>query len=548
MQRSFFMELMIKSLKKIMIAIAVLIIALICRLAYIQLVGGDQLAAATRMQSLISLEGGNTRGIIYDRNGEALVADKKRYIYIIRADEFDEGAKTLLQSLDASNVNNDDEGYIVYSSEDYERTTGKKLIDRYDAYILQASSRYSDHQTAAHLIGYVNKKDASGAAGLELMYDEQLAGLNRHIYAVADVNGNILPGRGLIITSDSQKDSYVKDGIRTTLDKELQQAVEDIIDEVSNDCAVVVLDSDSGGVAAMACTPGFDPNDIDSYLGGKGDELMNKATQGEYAPGSIFKIVVAAAALENGVSINQTFDCEGTTEVGGLSIGCETGGQTGHGQISFEDAFAQSCNSFFIKLGQRVGADEILSMAEKLKLGECALEGYPQESAGHLMTSQERYGDAIGNLSIGQGETLVTPLQVARMTNIIANGGIDTGVQLLMEDDSDEEQVISQTTAKTIGEMMEKVTVSGTAGGLELINDDGSPKAAVKTGTAEYSAEGEDKTHGWITGYTPCNEPEYVITVFVEGGISGAGSAGPVFEKIVEYLQDSGSYSMPTLA
>ena len=162
---------------------------------------------------------------------------------------------------------------------------------------MQASSRYSDHQTAAHLIGYVNKKDASGAAGLELMYDEQLAGLNRHIYAVADVNGNILPGRGLIITSDSQKDSYVKDGIRTTLDKELQQAVEDIIDEVSNDCAVVVLDSDSGGVAAMACTPGFDPNDINSYIGGTGDELMNKATQGEYAPGSIFKIVVALSLI-----------------------------------------------------------------------------------------------------------------------------------------------------------------------------------------------------------------------------------------------------------
>ena len=99
------------------------------------------------------------------------------------------------------------------------------------------------------------------------------------------------------------------------------------------------------------------------------------------------------------------------------------------------------------------------------------------------------------------------------MTNIIANGGIDTGVQLLMEDDSQEEQVISQTTAKTIGEMMEKVTVSGTAGGLELINDDGSPKAAVKTGTAEYSAEGEDRTHGWITDvykrqalYTGCTD------------------------------------------
>lgn len=539
---------MSKNLKKIMLAIAALILALVFRLAYIQLIGEEELAAATRAQSLIALEGSNTRGIIYDRNGEALVADSKRYIYIIKADLFDYGARSMLRSLGADEVNGDNDGYVVFSSEDYDKDTGKKLIEEYNAYILQASARYSDEQTAAHLIGYVNKQDSSGAAGLELMYDEQLAGLNRHLYAVADVKGNILPGRGLIITSDSEKDSYVKTGIRTTVDKEMQQAVEEIIGDVENDCAVVVLDSVSGGIAAMAVTPGFNPNDVNSYLKGSGDELMNKATQGEYAPGSVFKIVVAAAALEKGIDTDQVFDCSGSVSVGNLNIGCETGGDTGHGQINFEDAFAQSCNSFFIKLGQETGADDIVDMAEKMGLGQTALKGYPQESAGHLMTEQERYGDAIGNLSIGQGETLVTPLQIARMTNIIANGGIDKGVHILMEEESSDEQVISRTTAETIGKMMEEVTISGTASGLELLNDDGSPKAALKTGTAEYAGEGTYNTHGWITGYTPCSEPEYVITVFVEGGTSGSGSAGPVLEKIIRYIEESGSYSKPTLA
>ncbi len=536
------------NLKKIVFMTAVVIVLLVCRLAYIQLVGGDELAEATRAQSMIALEGSNTRGIIYDRNGSPLVADDEKYIYIIKADRFTDRAEAFLKELGAEEVDGNNDNYVVSSSESYDREMGKRLIEETGAYILQASARYSDSQTAAHLIGYVNRRDASGAAGLELMYDEVLSGLNKRIYAVADVKGNILPGRGLMITADDKEDSYVKDGIRTTVDKGIQQAVEDIIDEMENNCAVVVLDSRTGGVTAMASTPGFDPDHIDSHIASQGDELMNRATQGEYAPGSVFKIAVAAAALEKGIDIGQEYECSGSVKAGSLTIGCETGGDAGHGTIGFEDAFAQSCNSFFIKLGQQTGADEIVEMAEKLGLGRKAIDGYPQESSGHLMTKQERSGDAIGNLSIGQGETLVTPVQVARMTNIIASEGMDRGVHLLVEDEADDELVISKETARTIGEMMESVTETGTGAGLDLSNEGGGPEAAIKTGTAEYGSEDSVGTHGWVTGYTPCDEPEYVITVLVEGGSSGSSSAGPVFEEIVEYLRKSGSYSRPALA
>ena len=194
------MEAMVKNLQKIMLIIALMLAALICRLAYIQIAGAEELSAATRTQSLISLEGSNTRGIIYDRNGAELVADRKHYIYIIRENVFDRRAERLLRNLDADEVSSDNRGYKVYSSEEYDKDTGKTLIREYSAYILQAAARYSDNQTAAHLIGYVNRKDSSGAAGLELMFDEQLSAFNRHIYAAADVKGNILPGRGLIVT------------------------------------------------------------------------------------------------------------------------------------------------------------------------------------------------------------------------------------------------------------------------------------------------------------------------------------------------------------
>lgn len=192
------MEAMVKNLQKIMLIIALMLAALICRLAYIQIAGAEELSAATpRTQSLISLEGSNTRGIIYDRNGAALVADRKHYIYIIRENVLTRRAEHLLRNLDADEVSSDNRGYKVYSSEEYDKDTGKTLIREYSAYILQAAARYSDNQTAAHLIGYVNRKDSSGAAGLELMFDEQLSAFNRHIYAAADVKGNILPEWGL---------------------------------------------------------------------------------------------------------------------------------------------------------------------------------------------------------------------------------------------------------------------------------------------------------------------------------------------------------------
>ena len=535
-------------LKKIMIFIMLMFIALAARLAYIQLAGEKDLSSAVRAQSLISLEGSNTRGIIYDRYGQALVADKKRFVYIIKDDMFDKKAKALLKELGASEVSGGNKGYRVYSSENYDKKTGGKLIENYNAYIMQASARYSDEQTAAHLIGYINRGDNSGAAGLELMFDDKLSIEGRNIYAAADVKGNILPGRGLIISSDDKKQAALTDGIVTTIDKDMQQAVEDIINEESRNCAVVVLDSRTGGIAAMACTPSFNPGKIDEYMGNDSSELVNKATQGEYAPGSVFKIVVAAAALEDGIEKDKTYTCTPETIIGDIEMKCETGRDEGHGGINFEEAFAQSCNSFFIQLGRDIGGEKITAMAEKMGFGAKALKDYPQEKAGHVMTKRECSGAGVGNLSIGQGQTLVTPLQVARMTNIIASGGVDRGVHILMEEDASEKQILSKNTTDEITRMMEQVTTTGTASYYGLTAEDGSPKTAVKTGTAEYGKKEDHNTHGWITGFTPCEDPEYVITVFLEGGKANSSDAAPVYKKIIEYLDESGSYSKPTLA
>lgn len=542
------MEFMKSRIKKIAVFTTVIIMVLVCRLAYIQLAGGEELAEAEHSQSLISLEGSNNRGIIYDRNGEPLVSDCMKYIYIIEKDNFDFQTAKLLRSFGAEQVSSGSSSYYVYSSERYDRSAGRKLVDKYEAYIVYASARYSTRQTAAHLIGYVNESDSSGASGLELMYDQRLCPVDQNIYAVADAKGKLLSGCGIISSSEMKDGTSQKEGIRTTIDKGIQNAAEEILENQDKNCAVVVLDCRTGGIAAMACTPVFDPNNVSEYISRGGSELVNKAAQGEYPPGSIFKIVVAAAALESGIGEDKTYVCTGHADAGGHKIKCDTGGSGGHGRLAMREAFACSCNSYFVQLGKEIGSEKILSTAKTFHLGEKAMKGYPQESAGHLMTQVESQGAAIGNLSIGQGETLVTPLQAARMTAIIAAGGTDRGINLLMDDEVSEEKVISESTASVIADMMAETAVSGTAASLDMKDAEGDPETAVKTGTAQYGSAGSYGTHAWITGFSPCSDPEYAVTVFVEGGESGSGTAGPIYRQIIDYLKESGSYSKPTLA
>ena len=194
------------------------------------------------------------------------------------------------------------------------------------------------------------------------MCDRQLSKSGRRLYAAADVKGNLLPGRGLI--AESGKNGG-RGEVRTTIDKKLQEEVETVMAGYEDDCAVVVIKKSSGDVLAMACTPAFNPNDISGHIARSQNELLNKATQGEYAPGSVFKIVVAAAALEAGIPADQKFCCTGSVTLGSLEVRCKTGGEEGHGTIGMQEAFVQSCNSYFIQLGQRTGENKICEMAKK---------------------------------------------------------------------------------------------------------------------------------------------------------------------------------------
>ncbi|MDF3003443.1 MAG: peptidoglycan glycosyltransferase, partial [Bacillota bacterium] len=276
-------------------------------------------------------------------------------------------------------------------------------------------------------------------------------------------------------------------------------------------------------------------------LDSSNEEFRNKVTQSLYPPGSIFKIIVAAAALESGVVTEDSqFFCKGYEEINGIRINCSK--EEGHGEINLRDAFAKSCNSAFIQIGQMTGAESIIEMAKAFGIGEKAFQDYVEEKTGTLPGEYDIQGAGIGNLSIGQGKLLITPAQATRVTSIIAAGGIDHGLSLIRgttengkttyEKKRPSKRVLSKQTADFIAEMMVDTVNYGTANNLT-----GAGIAiAGKTGSAEAASHGRMVVHGWFTGFFPVDDPEYVITVFVESGGSGRASAVPLFRQMAEYL------------
>ena len=525
---------MYKRIKILSVCFLIIMGLLALRVGYIQILGHEDLSTAAKMQQNIVLEGADTRSVIYDRNGTPIAGDNQEYIYIIRTEKYDGETQNALNEVDAVEIPNENSGYKVFASQEYNKRTGNRLIENSEAYILKAARRYQPDQTAVHMVGYINQKDGRGASGLELLYDEELSAYMKKVMAPADVQGYLLQGYGLTVDNAAETDNYIMDGITTTLESGLQQEAERILNECDKNGAIVVVKADNGEIMAAASTPVFDPTRIKDYIDSDNGEFINKVIQGTYPPGSVFKIIVAAAALEAGIGPDRTFECKGKEIINGHAVKCETGGETGHGKISFTRAFAESCNCAFIQLGKQLGADAIIEMAERFGLGKTVLDDFPGEQTGNVMTVQDSQGAAIANLSIGQGELLVTPIQVAAMTAVVANDGVNPGIKIVSGDNTDSVVIEPEVTAK-LKNMMEETIISGTGKGLEL-----PVSAGAKTGSAESVQNGRKVIHGWMTGYVPAESPQYVITVFTENGRSGRASAGPVFSQVVNHLYENG--------
>ncbi|QZY56998.1 peptidoglycan D,D-transpeptidase FtsI family protein [Crassaminicella profunda] len=530
------------------IIFTVFLLGLMSRLFYIQIVKGNDYYARAKNQWFKEIPVGIERGKIYDRNRLLLTNQEEKRYLVIYPEYFIESDENIKMISDITSISpyKLKKGKLTSSrtikleiKNDKEELI-KKVMSIKGVYPVDYNDRYNKKSIAAHVIGYINKIDNIGEKGIEKMYDEVLKENQIcKVEAVVDAQKKIIPGLGY----KKQDQSFRENGknIVTTLDYHIQKIAEEEFEKLHKNGSVVILDVQSGEILAMVSRPNFDQNNVAAYLKSNNKELYNRAVQIGYPPGSIFKIIVTAAALENKIN-DDDFFCKGYEEIGDTRIKCWSFDKGGHGKLNLEEAFAVSCNAAFIQLGEKIGGEKILSMAKKFGLGSKTNIGLYEEISGSLPSEEYMKGAGIGNISIGQGTLEVTPLQIAKTTAIIANDGVDKGVYLIKEiiddhgkiikkkDKNNPQKVISYHTAKRIQTMMEKVVSMGTARNMGL------GKTSGKTGSAQAKLQGKDIVHAWFTGFFPSKDPKYVITIVVEDGISGGKSAIPIFKNIKQRI------------
>ena len=383
-----------------------------------------------------------------------------------------------------------------------------------------------------------------GLAGVEAQYNRALMG--RDGFRRVIVNS-----RGLEVAEAESKPPEDGPSFTLSLDASLQAATERAF--AGRAGSAVVLDPETGEILAMTSTPAYDPNEftigIDQERWGMlandpETPLMNRVIQGQYAPGSTFKIVMAVAALEEGViSPSTTFYCPGHLRVYNKVRHCNVPG--GHGIVNIRRALAMSCNVFFYQVGIRLEIERIAKWATRLGLGAPTGIDLPHEARGLVPSPEWKlrvqkapwYPGETVSVAIGQGQVSVTPLQMARVVAAIANGGslvrphlVRSTGETRIPAEPPRPIVISAETVATVKEGLRAVVAEGTGWRARL----STVEVCGKTGSAQVvSRERLKRTpddpsimpHGWFVAFAPADQPQVALAVIVEHGGSGAVAA-----------------------
>ena len=513
---------------------------LILRLA--GLGGGGELKAAAASQSVYTLEVGEERGIIYDGNMKPMVANSSRTVLSVAPGP--ETLNSLKEILPEDEFLQDLE--ILESGKPVLLTTDAPPRDAPGVKAFSIPIRYSDFQLAPHVIGYVGE-DGTGITGIEQGYDQLLqayGGQVRTKYLV-DARGGVLGGEVYQIEDSRSAD---KGGVVLTLDRDIQQLAEKAAENIDKG-AVVVMDVNTGEILAMVSRPDYDVRYVAEALDDPDGPLFNRATAA-YNVGSTFKLCVAAAALESGFTTSLEYFCGGYYQLDDVVYHCHK--LDGHGQVTMVEAVLHSCNPYFINLGQKIGAQRLYNMAYALGFGSASrlAEGITSASGSLPSVSKIDRGE-LANLSFGQGLLTATPVQLAQMYAVIANGGMSVtpslcrgvtldGAHLTPETATPSRRVMSEGTAAILRELLGGVVTDGSGkNAAPQYLSAGGKTASAQTGA--YDEEDQEIIHGWFAGIYPLESPRYSIVVFEEGGESGGETPARVFREICEslFLQNS---------
>ena len=375
----------------------------------------------------------------------------------------------------------------------------------------------------AHVVGY----DSHGKSGLE-----------------SSENFDLLTSNAFFLeklTKEIQEEKNIGDNVITTLDTNLQKAAYNALGNYKG--AVVVMEASTGKILAMVSKPVFDPNTItedwDWLTTDEDSRLLNRATQGAYAPGSVFKLVTTLAYMrENNDYNNYSYVCEGEITKDETTIHCA--GNYAHGSETLADSLAYSCNASYANMGLTLDVKNYRNTAEDLLFNSKLPNLLPYTESKFQVTKSTTDAE-IMMTAMGQGKTQVSPYHMTLISAAIANGGILMKPYLV-------DQIVNYTgsvVSKNMPEKYEKLMTSEEAAVLKSymsgVVEYGTGTAlknstytvAGKTGTAEYSSD-KSKAHSWFTGFSNIENPEIVVTVVVESADQSGKSAVSVAKKVFD--------------
>ena len=536
------------------------------------------------------------RGLIYDRNGKLLANNVPSFnLYVELKDVSDR--KALIQKL---------VGYLeIDESELSKKFRARGSLTRVKlkgGLTLREAALIESHRLdlpgvvvhpefqrnnpqgpyAAHVIGYVGevseqqllKEDFQGLHqgsivgqyGVERKYDQLLRGqAGRKLIEV-----DALEHEKRTISVDKPQAGH---DLYLTIDFDLQQLAEDLLGEEAG--AIIALDPKTGETLALASQPSFDPNALSRGLSSKEWQkilqdkrhpLTNRAIQGLYPPGSTFKIIMAAAALEtNGVDMTDTIQCGGRFRFGKRTF--RDWKASGHGWVDLHKAMTHSCDVYFYKMGHRLGIETIATYASLFGLGEKTGIDLPSERSG-IVPSPEWKQQARGepwypgetiSVSIGQGYVTVTPIQMARVIATISNNGVSHQPQLVRgvrRRNTGEVEAWPKPQATPLG--LQPAFVEGIQRSLASVVSEGTARRANsplvtiagKTGTSQVVALRSDKEketpkefrdHAWFVSYAPFENPQIAVAVLAEHSGHGGSAAAPLARKLIEaFIEKTG--------
>lgn len=538
-----------------LLIVAILFVALLMRVFYLQIIDGKNLQVLAAEEWLRDLPLSSKRGEILDCSGVSLATTITTYDVYVRARNVTEPAKLVRALSDSLNIDYE-KAYTKVTNTSLSEILIKMQVDedvalsltQYDGvYLSQNVTRvYPYSNLLTQVLGYCTI-DNIGQAGLESYYDKYLKGVDGKSLTQTNAQGKEIENSlSYYIPSVAGAD------INTTIDVQMQSILErelQVAYEENQALGVsgIILDAQTGGIKAMTCLPGFDLNNVPrDDISSLQEMTKNSTVVDVYEPGSTFKLISLAAALNEGLtSIDEHFYCGGRCTVDGETIKCWK--TVGHGSLTLLDAFKNSCNCVFVQLALRLGVDKYYEYLEYFGLGEKTGVDIASESSGIIMPKENVRNVDLARIGFGHA-IAVTQLQMATVYAKITTGyeitphlleSITSNGEVLYQTNSSKNEIkLSKSTIETVNMMLaNNVNSEGNYTFIAGYDVGG------KTGTAQkYGEDGQIATGKYISSFIgtyPATNPEYIIIICINEPSAGAYYGGVVAKPVGERVLKS---------